>query len=61
MLGPEWVLAIAANEYSEGITVRWILGPEWVPAITVNAEYYGDGKMDTRPGVGSSYYHHNKH
>ena len=51
------MLAIATHEYSGGITVRWMLGPEWVLAITTNDEYYDDGKVDTRPRMGASYYH----
>ena len=42
--------------------VRWILGPEWVLVmvyiyIYTHDECFGDGKVDTRPGMGSSYYH----
>jgi hypothetical protein len=40
-----------------GITVRWMLGSEWVIAITVNDEYDDDGKVDTKLGVRTSYYH----
>jgi hypothetical protein len=37
--------------------LRWMLGSRWVLAITVNDEYDVDGKVDTRPGMGASYYH----
>jgi hypothetical protein len=34
--------------------VRWILGPEWVLDITIYTydECCGDGKVDTKTGVG---------
>ena len=41
--------------------VRWILGPEWVLDITIHMwwELWVDGKVDTTPGMDTSYYHQN--
>jgi hypothetical protein len=39
--------------------VRWILVPEWVLDITIHEECWGDGKVDTWPRAGASYYHLN--
>ena len=57
MLGPEWVLAITTMISTEGVA-RWILGPEWVLVIAIYEKClcWYHGKVDTRPGVGSSYY-----
>ena len=56
-LGPEWVLVITIMISTE-VMARWILGPEWVLVIAIYEKClrWYHGKVDTRLGVGSSYY-----
>jgi hypothetical protein len=62
MSGPEWVLAITVDVIitimiSTEVMARWILGPEWVLVIAIYEKclWWYHSKVDTRPGVDSSY------